>query len=308
MKHMARTAMIVGLLVLCFGLFVGCGDKKSQADHSGPPRDSSPKVLTPSADGSVIYQNDTASIDASHTDQGYVMVSYSGSCEKVKLQITGPDQNCYTYLITDQASYVAFPLTAGNGSYSVQVLENVGGDSYVISLEQTIDVSLENEFLPFLYPNQYVSFTADSKAVAKGSKLAEDTWTDLEVVQNIYDYVIKNISYDTDKASNVSYGYLPNVDETLESGTGICFDYAALMTAMLRSQNIPTKLEVGYSGEAYHAWISTYVDDKGWIDNIIEFDGKSWQLLDPTLAASNDKEAVKEYVGDGSNYIVKYTY
>ena len=205
MKHMARTAMIVGLLVLCFGLFVGCGDKKSQADHSGPPRDSSPKVLTPSADGSVIYQNDTASIDASHTDQGYVMVSYSGSCEKVKLQITGPDQNCYTYLITDRASYVAFPLTAGNGSYSVQVLENVGGDSYVISLEQAIDVSLENEFLPFLYPNQYVSFTADSKAVAKGSKLAEDTWTDLEVVQNIYDYVIKNISYDTDKASNVSY-------------------------------------------------------------------------------------------------------
>ena len=42
----------------------------------------------------------------------------------------------------------------------------------------------------------------------------KDTWTDLEVVQNIYDYVIKNISYDTDKASNVSYGYLPNVDET----------------------------------------------------------------------------------------------
>ena len=98
------------------------------------------------------------------------------------------------------------------------------------------------------------------------------------------------------------------MDDTLASGTGICFDYAALMTAMLRSQNIPTKLEVGYSGDTYHAWISTYVDDKGWIDNIIEFDGKSWQLLDPTLAASNDKEAVKEYIGDGSNYIVKYTY
>lgn len=102
-------------------------------------------------------------------------------------------------------------------------------------------------------------------------------------MQNIYNFVIKNISYDEEKAQNVSYGYLPNVDDTLASGTGICFDYAALMTAMLRSQNIPTKLEVGYSGDTYHAWISTYVDDKGWVDNIIEFDlgipGRSWILL-----------------------------
>ena len=102
------------------------------------------------------------------------------------------------------------------------------------------------------------------------------------------DDTIQNISYDEEKAQNVSYGYLPNVDDTLASGTGICFDYAALMTAMLRSQNIPTKLEVGYSGDTYHAWISTYVDDKGWVDNIIEFDGDSWQIMDPTLGANFD--------------------
>ena len=187
-------------------------------------------------------------------------------------------------------------------------MENIGGDSYVLSLEQTVDVQIENEFLPFLYPNQYVDFKADSYAVKKGSELAEDTWTDLEVVQNIYNFVIKNISYDEEKAQNVSYGFLPNVDDTLASRTGICFDYAALMTAMLRSQNIPTKLEVGYSGDTYHAWISTYVDDKGWVDNIIEFDGDSWQIMDPTLGANNDSKSVKKYVGDGSHYVVKYTY
>ena len=80
------------------------------------------------------------------------------------------------------------------------------------------------------------------------------------------------------------------------------------MSALLRLQKIPTKLQVGYSGDAYHAWISTYVDDAGWVDNIIEFDGKSWQLMDPTLAANNDEASVKEYVGDGSNYVVKYSY
>lgn len=299
------------LLIAIFCLLLGgCSGSSSASrkEHSGPPRDSTPKVLTPSADGVTVYQNDFASIDASNTSQGYVMVKYNGTNEKVKLQITCPDQSCYTYLISDRGAYDTFPLTAGNGSYALQVLENVAGDTYTVSLAQSINVSIEDDFLPFLYPNQYVNFHADSKAVSKGSDLAKDTYSDLDVVQNIYNYVIKNISYDTEKAQNVSYGYVPDVDDTLSSKKGICFDYAALMTSMLRSQNIPTKLEVGYSGDAYHAWISTYIDDKGWVDDIIQFDGDTWQIMDPTLAATNDSAAVKKYVGDGSHYVVKYTY
>lgn len=299
------------LLIAIFCLLLGgCSGSSSASrkEHSGPPRDSTPKVLTPSADGVTVYQNDLASIDASNTSQGYVMVKYNGTNEKVKLQITCPDQSCYTYLISDRGAYDTFPLTAGNGSYALQVLENVAGDTYTVSLAQSINVSIEDEFLPFLYPNQYVNFHTDSKAVSKGSDLAKDTYSDLDVVQNIYNYVIKNISYDTAKAQNVSYGYVPDIDDTLSSKKGICFDYAALMTSMLRSQNIPTKLEVGYSGDAYHAWISTYIDDKGWVDDIIQFDGDTWQIMDPTLAATNDSAAVKKYVGDGSHYVVKYTY
>ena len=299
------------LLIAIFCLLLGgCSGSSSASrkEHSGPPRDSTPKVLTPSADGVTVYQNDFASIDASNTSQGYVMVKYNGTNEKVKLQITCPDQSCYTYLISDRGAYDTFPLTAGNGSYALQVLENVAGDTYTVSLAQSINVSIEDEFLPFLYPNQYVNFHTDSKAVSKGSDLAKDTYSDLDVVQNIYNYVIKNISYDTEKAQNVSYGYVPDIDDTLSSKKGICFDYAALMTSMLRSQNIPTKLEVGYSGDAYHAWISTYIDDKGWVDDIIQFNGNTWQIMDPTLAATNDSAAVKKCVGDGSHYVVKYTY
>ena len=299
------------LLIAIFCLLLGgCSGSSSASrkEHSGPPRDSTPRVLTPSADGVTVYQNDFASIDTSNTSQGYVMVKYNGTNEKVKLQITCPDQSCYTYLISDRGAYDTFPLTAGNGSYALQVLENVAGDTYTVSRAQSINVSIVDEFLPFLYPNQYVNFHTDSKAVSKGSDLAKDTYSDLDVVQNIYNYVIKNISYDTEKAQNVSYGYVPDIDDTLSSKKGICFDYAALMTSMLRSQNIPTKLEVGYSGDAYHAWISTYIDDKGWVDDIIQFNGDSWQIMDPTLAATNDSAAVKKYVGDGSHYVVKYTY
>lgn len=131
------------------------------------------------------------------------------------------------------------------------------------------------------------------------------------MITNVYNFTIGTIVYDDDKAAEAETGalagYLPDVDQVLESGKGICFDYAAVMTAMLRSQGIPVKLEIGYSGEAYHAWISAWVDEIGWVDNVIQFDGKSWTLMDPTLAANNSADAVKKYVGDGSNYIVKYS-
>ena len=92
------------------------------------------------------------------------------------------------------------------------------------------------------------------------------------------------------------------------SGTGICLDYAAVMASMLRSQNIPTRLEVGYAGNAYHAWISTYITDIGWVNGVIEFNGTSWSLMDPTFAANTNETTLKNFIGNGSNYKTKYIY
>ena len=68
-------------------------------------------------------------------------------------------------------------------------------------------------------------------------------------------------------------------------------------------------IQIGYSGDIYHSWISTWLNEKGWVDNIIQFDGKSWELMDPTLAANSDnKEDVKEYIGNGEHYVLQYSY
>lgn len=283
------------------------GGKKSEKKDL-PLRDNTPKVLTPSADGTVTYGSDLVSIDASNTGEGYVMVRYTGNNPKVKLQIVTPDGNKYTYLLSQEKEYETFPLPSGDGAYTLTVYENVTDDKYTVACAQEIDVKIRDEFLPFLYPNQYVSFTAASKTVALGEEVSEGACSDLDVVTGIYHYVTGHIMYDTDKAENVTYGYLPDIDETIASGKGICFDYASVMSAMLRSQNIPTKLEVGYAGEAYHAWISVYLEDAGWVDNVIQFDGKNWSLMDPTFAASGNNKALKEFIGDGSNYVVKYSY
>ena len=63
--------------------------------------------------------------------------------------------------------------------------------------------------------------------------------------------------------------YLPDVDSTLSEKKGICFDFAALMCCMLRSQGIPTQLVIGYADACYHAWNRVYVDGQ-------------WRLIDTT--------------------------
>lgn len=269
--------------------------------------DNTPHVMTPTADGVVISGNDSILIDISNSSEGYICASYRGISDKIKFFVITPDQVRYTYDLSMSEEWSVLPLTGGNGTYTFDVREHVQDDLYSNLYVSDYDVTLNDEFRPFLYPNQFTWFTADTAAVAEASQLAADAKTGLDVVGNIYNYVIKHITYDTEKAENIPAGYLPDVDETLSSGSGICFDYAALMTAMLRSQGIPTKLEIGYSGEIYHAWISTWLPETGWINNVIEFDGTDWSLMDPTLAASNNPDAVRQYIGDGTNYTVKYS-
>ena len=152
-----------------------------------------------------------------------------------------------------------------------------------------------------------MNFNADTQAVSTASEAVKEARSDLDAVSDIYHFVIENVVYDEEKAETVTSGYLPDVDETLSSGKGICFDYAALTAAMLRSQNIPTRLEIGYAGDIYHAWISVYVDEVGWIDKIIEFSGDGWTRMDPTFASGNDNsEKVLKYIGDGKNYNTQY--
>lgn len=235
------------------------------------------------------------------------MVFYHGSNHKVKLQLTGPNNVKYTYNILTEST--CLPLAGGSGTYTIGLFENMEGTQYSSAFNGSFEADITNEFGPFLYPNQYVNFAQDSKAVEMANRLASKAATEMDIVAEIYHYVTKNITYDHEEATTVAYNYLPDVDEVLETKKGICFDYASLMAAMLRSQLLPTRLEIGYAGDAYHAWISVYIKDVGWIDDVIYFDGKSWTLMDPTFAANMDSpKQLKKFIGDGNNYSVLYTY
>ena len=263
-------------------------------------------VRMPSAPGSKCESSAKAAIDYSNAAQGYIMVKYSGSNPKVKLQITGPNKVTYTYTL-HKGGYTAFPLTAGSGTYAANIFENVSGTSYALALGTSFSAKLSSSLAPYLYPNQYVNYTAQSKAIAKGEELAAKASTKIGVVQEVYNYLISNVVYDHQKAATVKSGYTPNVDSTLATKTGICFDYAALMATMLRTQDIPTRLEVGYvSGGIYHAWVSVYIPEQGWINGLIKFDGSNWSMMDPTFAASS--AVPQSYTTASYSYSVKYLY
>lgn len=267
-------------------------------------------VLNPVASGTAVNENANASVDYSNAADGYVMVKWlAGGTPKLKVLMKGPSGTTYNYNLRADGQYDTFPLSDGSGTYSVGVYQNTSGTQYATILTTSVPAQLIDEFAPFLRPNQYVNFSDGSAAVAKAASLCQGATDNLDKVSRVYTFVIGNLTYDKAKAQSVQSGYLPDVDQVLASGKGICFDYAALMSAMLRSQGVPVKLVVGYTDGAYHAWINVYSEEQGWIDGKIYFDGTEWKLMDPTFASSGkSSDAIMQYIGNGDNYTAKYLY
>ncbi len=264
-------------------------------------------VLQCEAPGTQEKRGEQAVIDYSNSADGYVMAQFFALCEtRLKLRVTGPTTT-YTYNLP-QGEWTVFPLSDGNGNYQVTIYLNTSGNKYATVMSASFQVSLVDEFAPFLRPNQYVNYTDAPETIALGAELCSGLSHPLEKVAAVYDYVVGEFSYDYDKAATVKSGYLPVLDSVLAEKKGICFDYAAVMAAMLRSQEVPCKLVVGYAGTVYHAWISVWTEENGWVDGAIFFDGYTWKRMDPTFASSQSRsDEIMDYIEHGT-YTTKYLY
>ena len=275
-------------------------------------------VLNPSASGTAVQKNDYAEIDYSNAKDGYVMVKWKGSSStKVKVLVWGPDctsqSDAYHYFLRTDGDYDVLPLSDGNGKYKVTVWKHVGEPSkYSQVLSASLEVTLTDQFAPFLRPNQYVNYSEDSAIIPKAQEIIENAGAEdnLSKVGSIYEWVVTNLTYDHEKAKNVKTDYLPDVDKVMEEKKGICWDYASLMAAMLRSQGVPVKLVVGYTSRGeYHAWINVWSEEGGWVEGLIYFDGKVWKLMDPTFASSGKQSnSIMQFINNSNNYKEKYFY
>lgn len=304
---MAKRSILTRVLCLLLALLLtACAAAKGNQEVPGTTGGgyTAPPMQTSVFDAQAAEGKDGVQLDTSHVAQGYVAVSATGT-GRLKFQVVFGEVK-YNYDLPTDGTPQFYVLQSGSGNYTFRVMQNTTGDKYAEIYSTSVSVQLENELAPFLRPNQMVSYTADSACVAKAAELAAQAGTESGVVANIYAYIQDNIDYDTQKAETVQAGYLPDPDETLRTGKGICYDYASLAAAMLRSQGIPTKLITGYvqPGDLYHAWNMIWLEETGWITVKIEAPAHSWERIDLTFAAG----ASAAYTGDGTGYTDRLTY
>ena len=281
---------------------VSCRDRNRLALQSQVVGAAAFVIPVPRAPGTAVKENNSAVIDFSNARDGYVMVKFHNSTTNtLATLIDAPGGTQYVYMLTP-GNFAVYPLSEGNGRYTIGVYEQIQGTRFRLVIKKSIDVTLADSLAPFLRPNQYVNFNKDSAVVKKAAELTNGTTGMVEKISAVYNFVISNFTYDKELAATVQTGYLPDVDAVLARKKGICFDYTAVMTAMLRSQGIPTKLVIGYLGREYHAWIKVHSNETGWV-NVIYFDGKNWRIMDPTFAAGRT-----DFIVDESKYRAMFRY
>lgn len=302
-------------LILVLFLLAGCGEPaeapvpQDAADMQNAGGEGSSYTAPPFADSA--FHEDKAivsgsvKLDISAVSDGYVAVSATSE-KRLKFQVVY-GESTYNYDIASDGRPSIFPLQSGSGSYRFRVMENTTESKYAELYATGCDVALIDEFQPFLRPNDYIDYSPDSACVKKAGELAQTAGSALDVVSAVYEYITDNIKYDSQKAGSVESVYLPDPDETLSTGKGICFDYASLAGAMLRSQGIPTKEIFGYVSpdDLYHAWNMFYTEQTGWVVVSFEVKENTWNRIDLTFAANGTDE---EFIGDGSNYSDLYSY
>lgn len=265
-----------------------------------------PELALSPFDETTATGNNGVLFDTSHLSEGYVAVLATSSV-RLKFQVSSNGVDYY-YDLPSDGTPISCPLTAGSGSYTFTAWENTTGQRYAeLDSITDVEVSLADEFQPFIRPSIYCDYDASSKSTKLANDLTADAQNEGDVLRSIYDWIVDDIAYNEGKAAQLAdaTGYLPSPDATIDEGSGICFDYASLAAAMLRSQGIPCKIITGYVSpdDIYHAWNMVYIDGT-WVDARIDVKQNTWTRIDTTFAAGSGSA----YVGDGTTYTEQFTY
>lgn len=220
-------------------------------------------------------------ISKGQVGQVVVKVPLKDISNGIKVMIEKEEEKYFYDLKTDKDT---FPLQLGSGQYNIKVLENTRDNMYKVLKSESIDVEIPEEKIVFLASAQPVKWNNEMKAMKIARNLALEK-SSKESIKAIYEYVINNIRYDTEKIDSIDNNYIPDIERILEKQSGICYDYSVLFAGMARSIGIPTKLVKGYKNDIakYHAWNEVFLDGK-WIiidttyDSCCKLNGADFQM------------------------------
>ncbi len=235
---------------------------------------------------------------------GLLRVRYTSETKvKLKLQVLAGNSEI-SYNLKGDGDIEDFPLQFGSGEYTARIMRNVGGNEYAVAESMTFTAFLKDETCVYLNSVQNIRWDygmtpiKDVKRIVAGS-LENYRGDELRYncCRDIYRFITENIKYDTGKVYDVMYDYLPDIEQTYDDKKGICYDYASLFAAMLRSVNIPAKLVKGYAaynpGE-YHAWNEVYLGGE-WITIDITRDASFYSSGKPYEMVKDRKDYTKVY-------------
>lgn len=232
-------------------------------------------------------------IDFSHMDQGYVMVRTRKSDQRMKLTVEHGSV-LLTYPMNNEEQYETIPLQYGSGEYTFSLEIAETGDSSQYKSVGTISLkcSIPDENSCFLYPNQYVSYSADSPAIEMARELCKGLNDPADIAKAICTYIHETFVYDyIEKIVTADEEQLPDIETTWEEKTGTEQDLCAVTCAMLRSQGVPAKLVIGTVDDSDNLAVSMW-KYTAWVEIII--DGEILGF-DPAKEYMRDSAGWKEY-------------
>ena len=110
-------------------------------------------------------------------------------------------------------------------------------------------------------------------------EITKDCTTDDERIMAIYSWVSENIIYDMGSIELSAY-------DSLLAGRGVCAQYTAIMTQLLRTLNIKALMVTGYVFDLAYPNEITYIDENyaeieghAWV---VAYNGYAWSTYDPT--------------------------
>ncbi len=205
-------------------------------------------------------------------DNGTVRVRYESE-KNIKLMVEKAGERFFYDLDEDFESIL--PLQSGDGTYRICVLEQKVDNRYRVALSKKIEYIAADENECFTNPMDIIDWTEGDSIYQKAMELTDGLETDNEKIMAIYNFTVNSFDYDYDKINHIDGSYVPNPNAMLEEKQGICYDYASAFAAMLRINDIPTRLVKGYRNgiDVYHAWNEVYnVGTESWMTVDTTFD------------------------------------
>ena len=145
-------------------------------------------------------------------------------------------------------------------NFKEKLLTKIIGTILLVAIAMTIVFT----GLTFSYTNKSLANGTgvlwDANHEKQFDEICSGALTDEEKAKVAYTWVLNNITYDCD--CNTFYQYF-DLDKTLQTKKGICYDIANLFTAICRSQNIPCYSVDGYRKDDYqykHTWNRVCID------------------------------------------------